>query len=152
MGWGRGSDGRATVGVATLLALMLMLHHPLMGLMPMTSAAGLSGQGMGVAMAASSSAMPPGGASAAVARAGARDVSDCAACTMTCPLMNMITPDRTALRSPGAQREGRAPWPHTVAVWATSPSAYAARNVAARGAGPIPAQRTRRAILQVYLL
>jgi len=155
MGWGRRNDGRATAGVATVLALMLLLHHPLMGLMPMTLTAGLPSRGMGPAMAASSSALPLSGVSAAVAATGAtgtQAISDCAACTMTCPLMNGITPGRPALRSPGAQRDGPAPRPPLAAVGALPPPTDAARNLAARIAGPIPDQRTRRAILQVYLL
>ncbi len=155
MGGGRWNDGRATAGVATLLALMLLLHHPLMGLMPMTPAtptAGLPGRGMGPAMAASSSTLLPSGASAAVTATGAQAVSACAACAMTCPLMNGITPGRPALRSPGAERDGHATWPPTASVWATPPSVYAARHLMVRGARPIPDQRTRRAILQVYLL
>ncbi len=152
MGWGRRNDGRMTAGVATLLALLLLLHHPLMGLMPMTPAAGLPGRGMGSAMAASSSALSPSGASAAVAATGAQAVSACAACAMTCPLMNGITPARPAPRSPGAQRDGHAPWPPLAAVGAPPPPTYAARNPAARIAGSILDQRTRRAILQVYLL
>ncbi len=157
MGWGRRNDGLATAGIATLLALLLLLHHPLMGLMPMAPAAGLLGRGMGPAMAASSSVMPPVavGASAAVAATGAtgtQAISACAACAMTCPLMNGITPARHTLRSPGAQRDGQAPWPSTAAVGVPPPPTYAAHNLAARIAEPIPDQRTRRAILQVYLL
>ncbi len=153
MGQGR----RATAGIATLLALLLLLHHPLMGLTPMTPATGLSGQGMEPAMAASFSVMPPVavGASAAVAATGVtgtQAISDGAACTMTCPLMNGITPGRPALRSPGAQRDGHAPWPPLAAVGALPTPTDAAHNLAARSAGPIPDQRTRRAILQVYLL
>ncbi len=156
MGQGR----RATARIAAFLALLLLLHHPLMGLMPMTPATGLSGQGMGPAMAASSSVMPPVGASAAVAATGAamgtatgtQAISDCAACAMTCPLMNGIMPGRPALRSPSAQRDGQAPWPPLAAVGAPSMPPFVARNLAARIAGPIPDQRTRRAILQVYLL
>ncbi len=150
MNGGRWNDGRTTAGVALLLALMLLLHHPLMGLTPMTPAAGLFGQGMGAAMAAPSLVAPPVGAAVAVTATQA--VFACADCAMTCPLMNGVTPDRLALRSPGTQRAGQTPGSPLAAVGAPPTAIYAAYNRAARSAGPIPDQRTRRAILQVYLL
>ncbi len=149
---GRTRGRRAVTGLAALLVVLLALHHPLMGLMPMTLAAGLPSQGMGAAITTSSSAMPLDRAAGVASPAGIQDVSACSGCTMTCPLMNGITPDRTALRSPGAHRGGHTVWPPTATIWATPTSVYAARNLLARSAGSIPDQRTRRAILQVYLL
>ena len=153
MGYDRRGVRRATVGVAALLTLMLLLHHPLMGLAPMTPMAGLSGHGL--PMAASSVAMPMGGASRATraaATAGTQDTSVCAGCAMTCPLMDGVTPDRSALPLSTSQRAGHAAWPPVAAIRATLPSRGTLGDPTTGAAGHTPAQRTRRAILQVYLL
>jgi len=153
MGYDRRGVRRATVGVAALLTLMLLLHHPLMGLAPMTPItpmAGLSGHGL--PMAASSVAMPMGGASRAAATAGTQDTSACVGCAMTCPLMDGVTPDRSALPSSTSQRAGHAAWPPVAAIRAALPSRGALGDPTTGAAGHTPAQRTRRAILQVYLL
>jgi hypothetical protein len=149
---GRTRGRRAMTGPATLLVLLLMLHHPSMGLMPMTPTAGLSGHGL--AAAASSVAMPMGGASGAASSRtmGTQGVSSCSGCAMTCPLMDGITPHRSALRSPTPYRAGHAAWPPTAAAVVTPTLAYAAHNLVVGVTEHIPAQRTRRAILQVYLL
>jgi len=147
---GRTRGRHAMTGLATLLVLLLMLHHPSMGLMPMTPTAGLSGHGL--AAAASSVAMPMGSASRAGSVARTQDAADCSCCAMTCPLMDGITPHRSALRSPTPHRAGHVAWPPTAAAVVTPTLAYAAHNLVVGVTEHIPAQRTRRAILQVYLL
>jgi len=144
--WGRHCAG---VVLAAVLAL-LVLHHPLMGLMPAMgsmSAASTAGQSMIAAMAPSDAMLM--GAPDATAMAGYGGA--CVSCPEACP-MHALAPDRSALRIASPQTWTPIPW-----VGDAAPSARSARMCAAsarvvRAAQYVPSAHMRRAILQVFLL
>jgi len=143
--WGR---RRAGVVLAAVLAL-LVVHHPLMGLMPAMSpmsATSTAGQSMTTQALPDAMLMGAPDATAMDGYGGA-----CASCPDVCP-MHALAPDRSALRIVSPQTWTPIPW-----VGDSAPSARSARMCAAsarvvRAAQYVPSAHMRRAILQVFLL
>lgn len=149
-----GSRGRQQPAprVAVLLCALLLLHHPLMSLTPMTLMPVPSGHGMSMVMTTPS--MVGTSERSAHGTAVAGDRCACPACAMTCPLMEGVTPDRPALNPPahsphpGGQTACISPSAIATNQW----SGHRAARLVRRAAGYYPTQRTRRALLGVYLL
>ncbi len=138
--WGR---RRAGVVLAAVLAL-LVLHHPLMGLMPAIGpmpTVSTAGQSM-------TTQAPPEfmGAPAMAGYGGA-----CASCPDVCP-MHALVPDRSALRIASPQTWTPIPWAGDAAPSARSARMCAASARVVRAAHYVPSAPVRRAILQVFLL
>lgn len=131
------------------LLVLLLLHHPVMSLMtPMMSMTGLPRHRLA---AAAPSLMVVDDASIVDAVVGTGDTC-CSICLVSCPLTDGITPSRIVLRSVDVHQAG-----HTLCLFATllrsDPQAGGVpMALASRVGGRVRAQRTRRALLQVYLL
>jgi len=140
----RRSGWRGKVSITALL-LLLLLHHPVMSLMPVAPASGDPGQALG-----RGSAMPMapliGGSETLSATTGAARCSDC---TMACPLMDGITPHRSFL---SLHRGGQPAEPSSAIVRTVSPAGSSVRVLRAGVVRWTCTQRIRRALLQVYLL
>jgi hypothetical protein len=143
--WGR---RRAGVVLAAVLAL-LVVHHPLMGLMPAIGpmpTVSTAGQSMTTQAPPDAMLMGAPDATAMDGYGGA-----CASCPDVCP-MHVLAPDRSALRIVSPQTWTPIPW-----AGGAVPSARSARMCATsarvvRAAHSAPSAHTRRAILQVFLL
>jgi len=144
--WGR---RRAGVVLAAVLAL-LVLHHPLMGLMPAMgsmSAASTAGQSMIAAMAPSDAMFM--GAPDATAMDGYGGA--CVSCPDVCP-MHALVPDHAAPRIASPQTWTPIPWVGDAAPSARSARVCATSARVVRAAHYVPSAYVRRAILQVFLL
>ncbi len=144
--WGRHCAG---VVLAAVLAL-LVLHHPLMGLMPAIgpmSASSTAGQSRPTAMAPSDAMLM--GAPDATAMDGYGGA--CVSCPDVCP-MHALVPDRSALRIVSLQTWTPIPWAGDIAPSARSARMCAASARVVRAAHYVPSAHMRRAILQVFLL
>ena len=126
--------------LATLVVLLLVLHHPLMGVMPASaepyhaSATLLGTLGHG---------------SVSTVSASGAGRTFCPACAMPCPLTQGVPPDRLTLGSPASPTQGAVPA-------ALSPTLFLQRCSAgaqsAAATGHTPSTDTRRAVFQVFLV
>jgi len=138
---------RATVYAVALL-LLLILHHPLMGVMPSPDASMNAHRAVDVATTMMS------GPSNEVSDANADCTSPCppSDTSMPCPLMSATTPHRASLLAP-PRSSGTG---YSVATpFSTHTPSGAARVWIPTVDGQrawVPAARVRRAILQIYLL
>ena len=141
----RGQQGgrRALVTLAAMLVVLLVLHHPLMGLVPMDTehASAVPDLGSAVVIAAADDGSVAGD-----------ECSFCPACAMPCPLMHGVAPGRLTLRSFAPRTD----WTLTAAPFAAvhTPPALrqSARSLAAAPTKRAPSSSARRAVLQVFLL
>jgi hypothetical protein len=145
--------------VVLVLLVLLVVHHPLMGLMPAMSATpplsatgsmaatSMHGQPTAAAMTASDS-IPMGTAGAA--SVDGHGVA-CPSCLETC-LMHAVAPDRSTLRLASPPTWGPLPGSGDSAL-AARPSNVCVGDILSAGAmRRAPSARARRAILQVFLL
>ena len=146
----RGQHGgrRALITLAALLIVLLVLHHPLMGLVPMNTAhaSAVPDHGSAVVIPAADD-----GSISMVPVAG-HGRSFCPACEMACPLMHGVAPSRLTLRSSAPLTD----WTVTAAPFAAvhTPPALrqSARGLATSATSRAPSSSARRAVLQVFLL
>jgi hypothetical protein len=148
MRWGQQGGLRVVVTLAALLVVLLVLHHPLMGLVPTDTAhaSAVPDHGSAVVIAAADD-----GCMSMVSVAG-DECSFCPACEMACPLMHGVAPSCLTLRSSAPRTD----WTVTAAPFAavhTSPALQqTARGLAAFATRRAPSSSARRAVLQVFLL
>jgi hypothetical protein len=158
---------RMTTVFATLLVVLLVLHHPLMGQMPMGALStptivdhgadmprppmlrddgAMSGHGAAIA----GPMTPRDGAAMGVVPTPSVANATCPACALSCPLMHGLLPDRRDLPRVAPRAGGSC----TVASTATVASTVAVIGVArAEGAQTrVPTARMQCAVLQVLLL
>ncbi len=131
------------VVLATTLVLLLVLHHPLMEMMP--------GGAMGNSASTATLSVQGSRSAPMVATPGMSGAPLClGVCALPCPLMQGVTPDRLTLTAPlHAMSPYSGACAALPAMGIRSSSAWVVtRHVAAR-ARP---QGTRRAVLQVFLL
>jgi hypothetical protein len=146
----RGQQGgrRALVTLAALLVVLLVLHHPLMGLVPMDTAhaSAVPDHGSAVVIAATDDGCM------SMVSVAEHECSFCPACEMPCPLMHGVAPGRLTVRTSAPRTD----WTATAAPFAAAhtPPALrqAARGLAASAARRAPSSSARRAVLQVFLL
>jgi hypothetical protein len=146
----RGQSGRrrAVATLAVMLVVLLVLHHPLMGLLLMDTAhaSAVPDHGSAVVIRAADD-----GSMSMVPVAG-HGRSFCPACEMACPLMLGVAPGRLTLRS----SVPCADWTVTTAPFAavhTPPALQQPpRVLAASATRRTPSSSARRAVLQVFLL
>ncbi len=136
---GRTRGRRAVTGLATLLVVLLALHHPLMGYMPMDGTASQSMAAPGGAISSDMSMLVP-------------PATACPGCAMTCPLMDGIMPDRSAHVSSPKTPHGASGVSGAAAQVPLHASYLYRRTRGAGTSGYAPSSRRRRAILRVYLL
>jgi len=126
------------------LLVLLLLHHPVMNFMtPMMSMTGQPRHGLAAAA--------PSLIVVDDAAVGTRDAC-CSICLMSCPLTDGITPRRIVLRSVDVHQAGHAPWLLAALLRSAPRVGGGPMALTSRVGGPVRAQRTRRALLQVYLL
>ncbi len=151
----------ACASLAALLVALLVLHHPVMALLPMPAPIPATfGQGGASTMPA----MPGRGMASATpshvhAVAGAGDRAPaayhtaCPLCGMVCPPTQGALPDRPTAHSPSLATGGV---PCGNAPVAPPPSfigrGFSARAMNARARGRAPSSSARQALLGVYLL
>jgi hypothetical protein len=146
----RGQQGgrRALVTLAAMLVVLLVLHHPLMGLLPVDTAhaSAVPDHGSAVVIAAADDRCM------SMASAAEHECSFCPACEKPCPLMHGVAPGRLTVRT-SAPRTDWSPTAVPFAATHTPPALrQAGRGLAASAARRAPSSSARRAVLQVFLL
>ena len=146
----RGQQGgrRTVVTLAAMLVVLLVLHHPLMGLVPMDTAhaSAVPDHGSAVVIPAADD-----GSMSMVSVAG-HWRSFCPACEMACPLMHGVVPGRLTLQSSAPRTDWTVTAAPSAAVHTTSALRQSARVLAASATRRAPSSSARRAVLQVFLL
>lgn len=140
----------AVVRLAGLLVVLLVLHHPMMGLAPLATV--------------SAAARPVPGPTAVVTSAGDATMSmaptvavghghaSCPICVMACPLMHGVAPNRPTVGAPASVVYGMTTAMPSVVAFAPPAFAPSVRAHAATAASRALPSRVRRAVLQVFLL